>query len=66
MGPGWIHWKTIQRSIERRKMPTKLIRPAMLYGAETLDTTKRQENSIMVNEMRIFFFSFIPSPTHIQ
>ena len=30
----------MQWSIERRRMPTKLIRPAMLYEAETLATTK--------------------------
>ena len=30
-----------QGSIVRRRMPTKPIRPAMIYGAETLATTKR-------------------------
>ena len=32
----------IQESSMRTRMPTKLIRPAMLYEAETLATTKRQ------------------------
>ena len=34
--------KEMKGSIGRRRMPTKLIRPAMLYGPETLATTKRQ------------------------
>ena len=44
-----------------KRMPVKLkgkvyrtvVRPAMLYGAETWATTKRQESRIEVNEMRI-------------
>ena len=44
-----------------RRMPVKLkgkvyrtvVRPAMLYGAETWATTKRQESRIEVNEMRM-------------
>ena len=44
-----------------KKMPVKLkgkvyrtvVRPAMLYGAETWATTKRQESRIEVNEMRM-------------
>ena len=44
-----------------RRMPVKLkgkvyktvIRPAMLYGAETWATTKRQEQRIEVTEMRM-------------
>ena len=32
----------MQGSIVRRRMPTKLIRPVMQYGADTLATTKRQ------------------------
>ena len=45
----------MQGTIIRRRMPTKLIRPAMTlsYGTETLATTKRQENGIKVNEMRM-------------
>ena len=44
-----------------RRMPVKrkgkvyktVIRPAMLYGAETWATTKRQEKRIEVTEMRM-------------
>ena len=58
MGPGWINWKKCRRGTVRRRMPTKLIRPAMVYGAETLATTKRQENGIQVNEMRMLRWMF--------
>ena len=45
----------MQGSIMRRRMPMKMIRPAMIYRTETLRlaTTKRQENWIHVNEMRM-------------
>ena len=42
----------MQSSIVRRRMPAKLIRPVIYYyGAETLATTKKQDNGINVNEM---------------
>ena len=46
----------MQGTIIRRRMPTKLITPAMTlsYGTEMLVTTKRQENGIKVNEMRMY------------
>ena len=34
-------------------MHRTVVRPAMLYGAETWATTKRQESRIEVNEMRM-------------
>ena len=43
----------MQGSVVRRRMLTKLVRPAMIYGAETLATTKRQDNRINANEMRM-------------
>ena len=48
----------MQENIVRRMMPTKLIRPAMIYGAETLATTKKQENAITVNEMGMLRFMY--------
>ena len=30
-----------------------LVRPALLYGAETWSTTKKQENTLEVNKMRM-------------
>ena len=35
------------------KVYRTVVRPAMLYGAETWATTKRQESRIEVNEMRM-------------
>ena len=61
VGTGWRHWKKCSGVLCDRSMPVKLkgkvyntvIRPAMLYGAETWATTKRQEQLIEVTEMRM-------------
>ena len=61
VGAGWINWKTCSGVLCDIRMPVKLkgkvyktvIRPAMLYGAETWATTKRQEKRIEVTEMRM-------------
>ena len=61
VGAGWRNWKKCSRVLCYRRMPVKLkgkvyktvIRPAMLYGAETWATTKRQEKRIEVTEMRM-------------
>ena len=61
VGPGWRNWKKGSRVLCDRRVPVKLkgkvyktvIRPAMLYGAETWATTKRQETWIDVTEMRM-------------
>ena len=61
LGAGWMNWKKCSGVLCDKKMPVKLkgkvyrtvVRPAMLYGAETWATTKRQESRIEVNEMRM-------------
>ena len=61
VGAGWRNWKKCSGVLCDRRMPVKLkgkvyrtvVRPAMLYGAETWATTKRQESRIEVNEMRM-------------
>ena len=61
VGAGWRNWKKYSGVLCDRRMPVKLkgkvyktvIRPAMLYGAETWATTKRQEKRIEVTEMRM-------------
>ena len=61
VGAGWMNWKKCSGVLCDKKMPVKLkgkvyrtvVRPAMLYGAETWATTKRQESRIEVNEMRM-------------
>ena len=58
MGAGWMNWKKCSGVLCDKRMPVKLkgkvyrtvVRPAMLYGAETWATTKRQESRIEVNE----------------
>ena len=59
VGAGWMNWKKCSGVLCDKRMPVKLkgkvyrtvVRPAMLYGAETWATTKRQESRIEVNEM---------------
>ena len=61
VGAGWRNLKKCSGVLFDRRMPVKLkgkvyktvIRPAMLYGAETWATTKRQEKRIEVTEMRM-------------
>ena len=61
VGAGWINWKKCTVVLCDRRMPVKLkgkvykrvIRPAMIYGAETWATTKRQEKRIEVTDMRM-------------
>ena len=58
---GCMNWKKCSGVLCDKRMPVKLkgkvyrtvVRPAMLYGAETWATTKRQESRIEVNEMRM-------------
>ena len=58
---GWMNSKKCSGVLCDKRMPVKLrgkvyrtvVRPAMLYGAETWATTKRQESRIEVNEMRM-------------
>ena len=61
VGAGWKNWMKCRGVMCDIRMPVKLkvkvyktvIRPAMLYGAETWATTKRQEKRIEVTEMRM-------------
>ena len=61
VGAGWMNWKKCSGVLCDKRMLVKLkgkvyrtvVRPAMLHGAETWDTTKRHESRIEVNEMRM-------------
>ena len=61
VGAGWMNWKKCSGVECDKRMPVKLkrkvyrtvVRPAILYGAETWTTIKRQESRIEVNEMRM-------------
>ena len=57
----WGNWKRCSGVLCDRRMPVKLkgnvyktvVRPALLYGAETWATTRGQEAGLEVNEMRM-------------
>ena len=57
----WGNWKRCSGVLFDRRMPVKLkgkvyktvVRPALLYGAETWATTRGQEARLEVNEMRM-------------
>ena len=57
----WINWKRCSGVLCDRRMPVKLkgkvyktvVRPALLYGAETWATTRGQEARLEVNEARM-------------
>ena len=57
----WRNWKRCSGVLCDRRMPVKLkgkvyktvVRPALLYGAETWTTTRGQEARLEVNEMRM-------------
>ena len=57
----WGNWKRCSGVLCDRRMPVKLkgkvyktvVRPALLYGAETWATTRGQEARLEVNEMRM-------------
>ena len=57
----WSNWKRYSGVLCDRRMPVKLkgkvyktvVRPALLYGAETWATTRGQEARLEVNEMRM-------------
>ena len=57
----WRNWKRSSEVLCDRRMPVKLkgkvyktvVRPAVLYGAETWATTRGQEARLEVNEMRM-------------
>ena len=62
---GWTSWRKCagvmcdkRMSMKlKRKIYTTVIRPALIYGAETWTTTKREEERLNVNEMRMLRWS---------
>ena len=57
----WRNWKRCSGVLCDKRMPVKLngkvyktvVRPSLLYGAETWSTTRGQEARLEVNEMRM-------------
>ena len=62
---GWYGWRKATGVICDRKLSAKmkgklykmLVRPAMMYGLETVAVTKRQESELEVAEMKMLRFS---------
>ena len=62
---GWNGWRRMSRVICDRRVPARVegkvyrvaVRPAMLYGLETVALTKRQEAEMEVAELKMLRFS---------
>ena len=62
---GWNGWRKVSGVICDRKVPAKVkgkvyktvVRPAMLYGLETIGLTRKQEAELEVAELKILRFS---------
>ena len=62
---GWNGWGRMSEMISDRRVPTTVegkvykvaVRPAMLYGLETVALTKRQEAELEVAELKMLRFS---------
>lgn len=62
---GWCGWRRVSGIVCDKRIPTKLkgkvfktvIRPAMMYGLETVALTKRQVGELEVAEMKMLRFS---------
>ena len=65
MQAGWNNWRKVTGVMCDKRMPAKLkgkvyeavIRPAMMYGLETVALTKKQESDLDVVEMRMLRWS---------
>ena len=62
---GWNGWRRMSGVICDRRVPARVkrkvykvvVRPAMLYGLETVALTKRQEAEMEVAELKMLLFS---------
>ena len=65
---GWNGWRRMSGVICDRRVPARVkgkvykvaVRPAMLYGLETVALTKRQEAEMGVAELKMLLFSLVP------
>ena len=65
MGGGWNGWRKVTGVLCDRNMPAAVkgrvyrtcVRPAMLYGIETVPMTKAQEGKMEVAEMKMLRIS---------
>ena len=62
---GWNGWRRVSGVICDRRLPTRVkgkvyssvVRPAMMYGLETVAVTKRQVEEMEIAEMKMFRFA---------
>ena len=62
---GWNGWRKVSEVICDRRLPTRVqgkvyssvVRPAMMYGLETVAVTKKQIKEIKVAEMKMLRFA---------
>ena len=62
---GWNGWRKLSGVICDRRLPARVkrkvcssvVRPAMVYGLETVAVTKKQVEEIEVAEMKILMFA---------
>ena len=61
----WNRWRNVSRVICDRRLPARVkgkvyssvVRPAMVYGLETVAVTKKQVKEIKVSEMKMLRFA---------
>ena len=64
---GWNNWSRVSGVICNRRLPAcvkgkvykTVVRPAMLYGLETVPLTKKQEAEVAVAELKMLRFSLV-------
>ena len=62
---GWNRWRRVSRIICNRRLPARVkgkvyssvVRPAMMYGLETVAVTKKQVEEMEVTEMKTLRFA---------
>ena len=65
MQAGWNRWRKVSGVICDRRLPARLkgkvysslVRPAMVYGLETVAVTKKQVEGMKVAEMKMLRFA---------
>ena len=62
---GWNRWRKVSRVICDRRLPARVkgkvyslvVRPAMVYGLETMELTKKQVEEMEFAEMKMLWFA---------
>ena len=62
---GWNGWRKVSEVICNRRLPARVkgkmyssvVRPAMMYGLETVEVTKKQVEEMEVSQMKMLRFA---------